>query len=132
MICRIWHGWTSEENAAVYERLLRSEIVAGILRREIPGFQAIDLLRRSGPDGAEFVTLMCFDSIEAVQRFAGLDYEMAVVPPHLVLFKSVYDELAIFTRQDPLIPLGLLSMLMQGLIVSYLYPSFAGGRQSPV
>ncbi|TKB71489.1 MAG: antibiotic biosynthesis monooxygenase [Nitrospira sp.] len=81
MICRIWHGWTAEENADAYERLLRSEIFVGILRREIPGFRAIDLLRRSVPDGAEFVTLMWFDSIEAVHSFAGPDYEVAVVPP---------------------------------------------------
>ncbi|MBI5855687.1 MAG: antibiotic biosynthesis monooxygenase [Nitrospirae bacterium] len=81
MICRIWHGWATEANADAYERLLRSEIFVGILRREIPGFQAIDLLRRSVPGGAEFVTLMWFDSIEAVQSFAGPDYEAAVVPP---------------------------------------------------
>lgn len=81
MICRIWHGWTAEETADAYERLLRSEIFVGILRREIPGFQAIDLLRRSVPDGAEFVTLMWFDSVEAVQSFAGPDHERAVVPP---------------------------------------------------
>lgn len=46
-----------------------------------PRFQAIDLLRRSVPEGAEFVTLMWFDSVEAVQSFAGIDYEVAVVPP---------------------------------------------------
>lgn len=81
MICRIWHGWTTEGSADAYECLLRSEIFVGILRREIPGFRAIDLLRRSVPEGVEFVTLMWFDSIKAVQRFAGPDYEVAVVPP---------------------------------------------------
>ena len=81
MICRIWHGWATEADADEYERLLRSEVLVGILRREISVFQAIDLLRRSVPEGAEFVTLMWFDSLEAVQRFAGPDYEMAVVPP---------------------------------------------------
>lgn len=81
MICRIWRGWTTEANATAYERLLRSEIFVHILRREIPGFLAIDLLRRSVPEGIEFVTLMWFDSIEAVQRFAGPEYEVAVVPP---------------------------------------------------
>lgn len=81
MICRIWHGWTTDANADAYERLLRSEIFVGIRRRAIPGFRAIDLLRRSVPDGAEFVTLMWFDSIEAVHSFAGPDYEVAVVPP---------------------------------------------------
>ncbi len=81
MICRIWHGWTTEANADAYERLLRSEVFPGIFRREIPGFRALDLLRRSLPDGVEFVTLMWFDSIETVRRFAGPDHEMAVVSP---------------------------------------------------
>jgi hypothetical protein len=80
MICRIWHGWTSDDNADAYERLLRGEVVPGILRRELPGFRGIDILRRSAPNGIEFVTMMWFDSIEAVQSFAGPDYEMAVVP----------------------------------------------------
>ena len=81
MICRIWHGWTTEGNAEAYEHLLRSEIFPGIMQRKISGFQAIDLLRRTVPDGVEFATVMWFDSSEAVQRFAGPDYEMAVVPP---------------------------------------------------
>jgi len=34
MISRIWHGWTSRQNAGAYERLLRSEIFKGIEHRE--------------------------------------------------------------------------------------------------
>jgi heme-degrading monooxygenase HmoA len=81
MICRIWHGWTTPEDADAYEHLLRSEIFAGIVKRGIPGFQGIELLRRPGKDLVEFVTLMWFDSLEAVRAFAGADYEVAVVPP---------------------------------------------------
>jgi hypothetical protein len=55
---------------------------------------------------------------------------LIAAPWHLVLFKPIYDELAIFTRKEPLIPLGLASMLMQGLVLSYLYPFFAQGRHS--
>ena len=66
MICRIWHGWTTEGNAEAYEHLLRSEIFPGIMQRKISGFQAIDLLRRTVPDGVEFATVMWFDSSEAV------------------------------------------------------------------
>jgi len=47
---------------------------------------------------------------------------------HLGLFKSVYDELGIFTRKEPIIPLGLTSMLMQALIVAYIYPRFQGDK----
>jgi hypothetical protein len=32
-------------------------------------------------DSVEFVTLMWFDSVDAVRAFAGADYEVAVVPP---------------------------------------------------
>ena len=81
MICRIWHGWTRAANADAYEQLLRSEIFTGIAGRRLPGYHGIELLRRPGADTVEFVTLMWFDSIEAVQAFAGPDYEAAVVPP---------------------------------------------------
>jgi heme-degrading monooxygenase HmoA len=80
MICRIWHGWTKRSNADAYERLLHSEIFTGIAGREIPGYQGIELLRRDDATDVEFVTIMLFDSIDAVRVFAGDDYEVAVVP----------------------------------------------------
>lgn len=46
---------------------------------------------------------------------------------HLVLFKDVYDQLGIFTRKEPIIPLGIASILMQALILAYLYPRFFKG-----
>ena len=81
MMCRIWHGWTTPENADPYEKLLRSEIFAGIADRRIPGFLGIDLVRRPLETSVEFVTIMWFESIDAVRAFAGRDYEAAVVPP---------------------------------------------------
>jgi antibiotic biosynthesis monooxygenase (ABM) superfamily enzyme len=81
MICRIWHGWTAPGNADAYDRLVRSEIFRGIAERRIPGYRGIELLRRGAGDSVEFVTLMWFDSVEAVRAFAGADYEAAVVPP---------------------------------------------------
>jgi hypothetical protein len=81
MICRIWHGWTTPGNADAYEHLLRTEIFTGIAGRRIQGYHGIELLRRPGAGTVEFVTLMWFDSIEAVRAFAGPDYEGAVVPP---------------------------------------------------
>ena len=80
-ICRIWHGWTTKANADAYETLLRREIFAGIAARRIGGFLGIDLVRRDAPEGVEFVTIMWFDSLDAVREFAGSDYEIAVVPP---------------------------------------------------
>lgn len=81
MISRIWHGWTTADNADAYEKLLRSEIFEGIRGRAIEGFLGIDLLRREHDDEVEFATIMWFASLVAVRTFAGTDYEAAVVPP---------------------------------------------------
>lgn len=81
MISRTWHGWTTPENADKYEHLLIEEIFTGIQGRHIRGFKSIQLLRRVVGSEVEFVTVMEFDSLEAVREFAGEDYEAAVVPP---------------------------------------------------
>jgi antibiotic biosynthesis monooxygenase (ABM) superfamily enzyme len=81
MIGRIWHGYTTPQNADTYEDLLKEEIFIGIRNRHIPGFQEIQLFRRSLGEEVEFITIMWFDTIEAVRAFAGEDYEAAVVPP---------------------------------------------------
>ena len=80
MISRIWHGWTSRENAPAYEELLRSEILPGIASRRIRGLTGAHLLKRDVPEGVEFVTILWFESLDAVREFAGDDYEAAVVP----------------------------------------------------
>jgi antibiotic biosynthesis monooxygenase (ABM) superfamily enzyme len=80
MIGRIWHGWTSPENADAYEALLKSEIFINIQGREIKGYRGINLFRQDGGAEVEFVTIMWFDALEDVRVFAGKDYEAAVVP----------------------------------------------------
>ena len=92
MISRIWHGWTTPANADAYEALLKSEIFVGIQDREIAGYRGIHLLRRDLSDEVEFVTIMWFDSLEAVRTFAGEDYEVAVVPPKARALLSRFDE----------------------------------------
>lgn len=92
MISRIWHGWTTPENADVYENLLKEEIFTGIRSRQIQGFGDIQLLRRTVGDEVEFVTIMVFNSLEAVRAFAGEDYEAAVVPPKARAVLAHFDE----------------------------------------
>ena len=91
MISRIWHGWTRPANADAYEALLKSEIFVGIQNRQIEGYRGIHLLRRNLADEVEFVTIMWFDSLEAVRTFAGPDYEVAVVPPKARALLSRFD-----------------------------------------
>ena len=79
MIGRIWHGWTKPDNANRYERLLKEEIFPGIADKKVPGYRGIQLFRRPIDDEeVEFITIMWFDSWEAVKRFAGEDYERAL------------------------------------------------------
>jgi heme-degrading monooxygenase HmoA len=91
MISRVWHGWTTHENADIYEGLLRDEIFVGIKGRKIEGFRSIQLLRRDLEGEVEFVTIMEFDSLAAVAAFAGEDYEAAVVPPKARAVLSRFD-----------------------------------------
>ena len=88
MISRIWHGYTTHENADIYETLLKEEIFVGIHGRNIPGFREIQLFRQE----VEFITVMWFDSLEAVRIFAGEDYEVAVVPLKARAVLSHFDE----------------------------------------
>ncbi len=92
MISRIWHGWTTLENAVAYETLLKREIFLGIKNRKIDGFKGIQLLRRNIGDEEEFITIMWFDSLEAISAFAGEDYELAVVPQKARALLSHFDE----------------------------------------
>ena len=92
MISRIWHGWTTPANADAYETLLKEEIFAGIAGREIPGYRGIQLLRREARDEVEFVTIMRFETLDAVRNFAGIDLEAAVVPPRARALLARFDE----------------------------------------
>lgn len=80
MIGRIWHGWTTPENADVYENLLKTEIFPCIASKKVKGYRSIQLFRRSSGEEVEFITIMWLESWEAVKQFAGEDYEHAYVP----------------------------------------------------
>jgi len=92
MISRVWHGWTTPENADVYENLLKSQIFPGILAKNVEGFLRIELFRRPIGREVEFITVMWFTSLEAVKAFAGEAWEVAVVPPAARAVLSRFDD----------------------------------------
>ena len=79
MIGRIWHGWTTPQNAEAYERYLEDEIHADI-RSGREGFKGTYVLRREDRDQVEFLTLTLWDSMEAIQTLVGEDHEAAYLP----------------------------------------------------
>jgi antibiotic biosynthesis monooxygenase (ABM) superfamily enzyme len=91
---RIWHGWTTPENAGAYQNLLLTEILAGIEAKGIPGYRGIEVLRRDAGDEVEFVTVMTFDSVESVRQFQGEDYERSYVPAAARTVLKRWDERA--------------------------------------
>lgn len=92
MIKRIWHGYTTPENADAYERLLDSFVFPGIEAKKIPGYRSIEMLRRDAGDEVEFTTVMSFDSIDNVKAFQGEDYEAAYVPAEARKVLKRWDE----------------------------------------
>jgi hypothetical protein len=95
MICRLWRGWTTPENAAAYEKVVRGEVIPGIEARRIPGFLHIDLMRRDDGDEVEFQTLMWFENLDAIRAFMGEDYATSHVPAAAQAALSRFDARAV-------------------------------------
>lgn len=79
-IKRVWHGWTTPENAEAYWSVLTETVIPGIEARSIQGYRGIEVLRRDHESEVEFVTMMTFDSIQSVINFQGEDYARSHVP----------------------------------------------------
>lgn len=57
---------------------------------------------------------------------------MAVAYPwHMIWLHDLYEEMGAYTRSEPIISLGMLSMVTQGIIIAYLYPYYYKGG-SPI
>ena len=51
--------------------MLRDDILPSIAARGIKGYHGAELFVREGQNETEFVTLLRFDSMDAVKKFAG-------------------------------------------------------------
>lgn len=94
MIRRIWHGWTTPDNADRYFSVLSGTVIPGIRDLSIPGFLGIDVLRRELADEVEFVTIMTFSSLDDVVAFQGPDYARSHFPAAARDLLSRWDETA--------------------------------------
>ena len=80
------------------------------------------------------MTAMTTGSSLSLQRSFWLGVAAYLLPTfpiayvwHLVAFAPAYDALAIY-RPDPIIPFGLASMIIQGIVFSWAYPRLMPGR----
>ena len=79
MIARVRKGWTKAENSDAYEKLLRDVVYPEL--KTIEGYIGGYILRHDNREESEFVTMNLFESIEAVKKFAGSDYDVPVFEP---------------------------------------------------
>jgi hypothetical protein len=93
MICRMWHGWTMASQADAYDNYLKNELFPGV-KGELGarGYRGFHVLRLERGSEVEFVTLVWFDSIDAVRSFAGQAYEVPVISAKARTLLSHYDE----------------------------------------
>ena len=78
-IARLWRGRTLASKADAYEKYL---LASGIpLVRRTPGNLGVTVMRRDDGNETEFLVLSIWESLDAVKRFAGKDYEKAVILP---------------------------------------------------
>jgi len=90
MIARVWHGYTKPENAGAYEAMLKPELLPGISKAK--GYKGSYLLRRSAGADVEFITIMLWESIDAIRTAAGHDdYETAIIPEERRKYLSEFD-----------------------------------------
>jgi heme-degrading monooxygenase HmoA len=92
MVTRLWRGWTASSDADAYERFLLTDLFPKV--SELPGFVTARVLRRPRGDEEEFVTLVTFESLDAVRAFAGEDYETPVIEPEAERLLSRYEDRA--------------------------------------
>lgn len=81
MIARVWHGWTTRENADTYQRHLLGDVLPGIAATAGTGFGGGYVLRTERENETEFVTVLFFPSLDAIRRVAGEDYAAAYITP---------------------------------------------------
>jgi heme-degrading monooxygenase HmoA len=75
MIARIWRGCTRESDKDTYFEFLKKTGLKDYAAT--PGNRGVWTLRRVRDGKAEFTLISLWDSYEAIQRFAGEEYQKA-------------------------------------------------------
>ena len=91
MISRQWRGLAKADVAEAYVEHLRMETFPAI--RKLPGFVSASILRRTVPDGVEFLIVTQWASLESIRGFAGANPEVAVVPEKVREMMIEFDQL---------------------------------------
>ena len=72
--------------------MLKPELLPGLSKAK--GYRGSYLLRRDRGDEVEFITIILWDSVEAIKAVAGENYERAVVPEERRKYLLRWDDTA--------------------------------------
>lgn len=75
MIVRLWHGRVPSEKAGQYREFLNRRAIPDY--RSVPGNLSVHILERVEGAVTHFVTMTFWESMAAIQAFAGQDVERA-------------------------------------------------------
>jgi heme-degrading monooxygenase HmoA len=90
MIARLWHGITAAAKADDYLEYLHKTGIQDY--RATEGNLGVQLLRRIEGEQAHFLIVTLWESMEAIKKFAGEDYEKARYYPEDQDFLLEFEE----------------------------------------
>jgi heme-degrading monooxygenase HmoA len=89
MISRHWNGLCKRESADRYVEHLERETFPQLAA--LPGFVRASILRRELAAGTDFQVVTLWQSLAAIETFAGQDVDSAVVPASVQAMMLSYD-----------------------------------------
>jgi uncharacterized protein len=89
-ILRMWKGCSTAHRANEYVQHACGNVFPRL--RAIEGYRGAYLVRRAVNDRMEFTVLTCWESMDAVRKFAGAEPEKAVIDPEARAMLTDFDE----------------------------------------
>lgn len=93
-IIRTWKGWTTIENAPIYEDMLINEVFPTVKKNGVNGLEKVSISTKNKGDEVEFFLTLQFDSMDSVKSFAGENFKQAYIPENAKRVLKRYDKTA--------------------------------------
>lgn len=93
-IIRTWKGWTTIENAPIYEDMLINEVFPTVKKNGVNGLEKVSISTKNKGNEVEFFLTLQFDSMDSVKSFAGENYKQAYIPENAKRVLKKYDKTA--------------------------------------
>jgi heme-degrading monooxygenase HmoA len=90
VIVRLWRGRERRDKAGAYRRHLEGSVFPRL--QSLPGFLGASLLQRMDRGEAEVLVMTKWDSMAAIEGFAGPDPERAIVEPEARAVLASFEE----------------------------------------